>query len=151
MTSNSAKRKFHELNVLVVGTGSIGRRHIANLLSMGVKVSAYSYHPQSGREVVRKYPVSIHESLDAALDACPDAVVISNRTDQHIPVALQSAQRNCHLFIEKPISCDLTGIRELREIVCRKNLVVEVGCMLRFRPGLCTIHRLLSECAIGGL
>ena len=31
------------MKALVIGTGSIGRRHINNLIKLGIKVSAYSY------------------------------------------------------------------------------------------------------------
>jgi predicted dehydrogenase len=138
-----------DFRVLVIGAGSSGRRHIENLLSLGVKVSAFRYRSELNDELTARYGIKVFKSLDEALDSGQDAIVIANRTDQHMPVATTAAQRGIHLYIEKPLSNSLTGINELYRTIQDKALVVEVGCMMRFNPSLKLIKHFLEERVIG--
>jgi len=85
------------MKLLVVGTGSIGKRHIKNLLDLGVEVLSFSYQSNTQELDSRVTRVS---QLDVFLESDIDAVVIANRTDQHIDVALQAARAGKHMFIE---------------------------------------------------
>jgi predicted dehydrogenase len=133
--------------ILVVGTGSIGRRHINNLLELGADVSAFSYRREA-RKAINPLPPSVElvDQLSDALGAHYDAVVVANRTDLHLPVALDAARRGKALFIEKPIAISWAGIDELIEIVSNAHLVAEVGFMLRSNPNL----RWIKEFVAGG-
>lgn len=134
---------MNSLKVLVVGTGSIGRRHIANLLDLGVKVSFYSYR---GADVVGADSVT---DLASALKSDFDAVVVANKTDQHMDVAIRAAHEGKHIFIEKPVATCLVGCEELQNIVQQRSLVVEAGFMLRFHPNLLWIKQSLDEGVLG--
>lgn len=142
---------FEDLNILVVGTGSIGTRHIKNLLSLKIPVSAYSYRAERVGPLSKKYGIRVFPSIDSAFDSEPDAVIISNRTDQHMETALAAAERDIHIYIEKPLSNSMKGIDELRRLMESKSLIIEVGCMMRFNPGLRTIQELLERGEIGKL
>jgi predicted dehydrogenase len=87
--------------------------------------------------------------LDEAMDFGQDAVVISNRNDQHIEVALAAARKGLHIYIEKPLSNNLTNVEELKDLEKRNSLVIEIGCMMRFHPNLILINKLLSDGIIG--
>ncbi len=142
--------------VLVVGTGSIGRRHIANLLALGARVLAYSYRmatpaaPAGAVAATAPLPEGAEPVTDlgAALQRA-DAVVVANRTDQHIPVALQAARAGRALFIEKPLSASLHGVAELCSEAAARALVVEAGYMLRLHPNLQWLRAALGEGLIG--
>ena len=136
--------------VLVVGTGSIGSRHIVNLLSLGARVVAFSYRREIRSEPWRREVRSI-DDLDSAFKAAPDAVVIANRTDQHMDVALRSARESRALFIEKPLSHSLAGVDELMEESTSRALVIESGFMLRFHPNLTWLKAFLEAGELGDL
>jgi len=137
-------------NVLVVGTGSIGSRHVANLLSLGANVLTYSYRRAARSEPWRER-VRPFDDLEAAFTAAPDAVVIANRTDQHIDTALRGARASRALFIEKPLSHSLRGVDELRHETERRALVVESGFMLRLHPNLLWLKSFLDAGELGEL
>lgn len=145
----AVKKDKKKLKVLVIGAGSVGQRHIENLLSLGIEVSVFRYRSNLVDELARHYNINVFRSFNKAIDSMQDAVVIANRTDQHVSTALPAAERGLHLFIEKPLSHNLEGIKELRRIVKKKNLIVEIGCMMRFHPDLKLIHQLLLEKSIG--
>ena len=138
--------------VLVVGTGSIGKRHIRNLLGLGAEVAAFRYRSGAAASADPLPPgVSLVERLDQALVGPWDAVVIANSTDQHIPIALSAANNGKHLFIEKPLSNSLRGVNELLWLSAERHLIVEAGFMLRFHPNLCWMRDYLRSGELGTL
>ncbi|WP_291011770.1 Gfo/Idh/MocA family oxidoreductase [Hydrogenophaga sp.] len=143
------------MNILVVGTGSIGKRHIANLLALGVQVRAYSYRLASGAaqsgSVFDDARVQRVLDLNQALASDVQAVVVANRTDQHLPVALQAARHGKHLFIEKPLAASLAQVQHLVDAVAERGTVVEAGFMLRHHPNLRWMQTHLASGALGEL
>ena len=136
--------------VLVVGTGSIGSRHIANLLSLGADVLTYSYRREPRSEPWRD-DVRAFERLEDAFAAGPDAIVVANRTDQHLDVALRGAREGRALFIEKPLSHSLAGIDDLVRESESRALVVESGFMLRLHPNAMWLKSFLDAGELGDL
>lgn len=135
------------MKILVVGTGSIGKRHIANLLSLGAEVVAYSYRQSGSPELDPR--VQRVNNLADALPSDIDGVVVANRTDQHMDVALQAARQRKHLFLEKPLAVSLDHSEELLDLVREHRLAVEAGFMLRFHPNLQWIHQYLKGGELG--
>lgn len=149
----------------MVGLGSIGQRHLRNilaLLGMKAEISAYRVRKEQavvtetltieeGAELGKKYRYDSYDDLEAALSTLPEAVFICNPSSMHIPVALAAARRGCHLFIEKPLSHDLDGVQELISVVEAKRLVALVGFQLRFHPCLARFKRLIEEERVGRL
>lgn len=135
------------MKILVVGTGSIGKRHIANLLALGAEVSAYSYR----QNVAPELDPRVRRVLDlaGALRSDIDGVVVANRTDQHMDVALQAARQRKHLFLEKPLAVSLDHSDELMRLVREHGLAVEAGFMLRFHPNLQWIQQYLQGGELG--
>jgi len=141
------------MKILVLGTGSIGKRHIANLLSAGVQVLSYSYRASTLGADTNPIDARVTRlaDLSAALASDADAVVVANRTDQHMEVALLAAKHKKHLFLEKPLSVSLSGTDELERLVAQQQLVVEAGFMLRFHPNLLWIQQFLNSGALGDI
>lgn len=139
-----------DVSVLVVGVGSIGRRHLRNLKALGVRrLSVLRVLGKGLADPSLLDGVVLHRSLDAALDAAPDAVVVCNPTSLHVPVALEAARRNCHLFIEKPLSDSLSLIADLEIEARERALTVAVGYHLRHHPALTFIRQWVEQDAIG--
>lgn len=138
------------MKLLIIGCGSIGTRHLKNLISISAgEIIAYRTKIKKIRSIEDGYRVKTYSDMDEALDQNPDAVLITNPTSLHIQTAILAANRGCHLFIEKPISSNLDGIDELMEITKKKNLVVLIGCNLRFHPCMRFVKKILDENRIG--
>jgi len=135
---------------LIIGCGSIGKRHLGNLKQLGVQdIIAFDIRPERRQEVQQRFGVPVFAELSAALDQNPGAAVVCTPTSLHLPHALAAAQANYHLFIEKPIADSLEGIEELLAEVRRRRLVTFVQCNFRFHPGLRLVKSLLEEEKIG--
>ena len=135
---------------LVVGCGSIGKRHIRNLQALKLgEIIAHDISPARCEEVESEFQVWTFDNFKKALAQKPDVAFICTPSSLHITQALAAADNGCHLFIEKPLSNNLDGIDELIEMVDKKHLVTLVGCNLRFHPGIAKIKELLTEKSIG--
>lgn len=138
------------MKFLVAGCGSIGRRHLGNLKSLGVTdLTALDILPERRREAEKDFNVPAFESLSEALADGPNVVFVTAPTSLHVSVALEAAQRGCHLFVEKPLSHNLDDVDRLLSLAKAKGLVTLVGCNMRFHPGIAKVKKLLAEGTIG--
>ena len=137
------------MKVLIAGLGSIGRRHLKNLLHLGIKdiILLRSHRSTLPDDELQGLPFV--NDIQSALAFRPDAVIISNPTAFHLDVAIPAAEAGCHLFLEKPVSHSLQGLPELRRAVQRGGGQVYVGFQFRFHPGLQQVKRLLADGVIG--
>lgn len=137
--------------VLIVGFGSIGRRHAQNLQTLGGRELSVCDTDHLRRvEAHQMVGPATFERLEAALDHGPAVVFVCTPPSSHVPIALEAARRGCHLFIEKPLTHDLTAETiTLLDEVRRRRLVALVGCNMRFHPGLRTVKSLVDAGSIG--
>jgi len=130
------------MNLLVIGAGSIGRRHARNLKSLGAKVFLFDVDTELLNTTCETEGYSPCTNLEYFLKTeKPDAALVCTPNHLHIPVAYQMVQSGIDIFIEKPLSNTLDGIEDLIRAVDEKGCIAMVGFMLRFEPGL----RLLKE------
>jgi predicted dehydrogenase len=137
------------MKYLIVGFGSIGRRHFRNLLSLGQSDILFfrTRHSTLPEEEISGFP--IESDLAAALAHKPDAVIIANPTAFHLDAAIPVAEQGCHILLEKPVSHNLDGLDEFTAIVRKNAARVLVGFQFRFHPNLLQIRNLLQEQVIG--
>lgn len=137
------------MKFLVVGCGSIGKRHIKNLLSLNQEVIGFDISSRAREETEKKFSIQTFSDLDIALEEKLDAVFICNPNSEHISSAIKSAKKGLHLFIEKPLSHTLDGVEELIELTEKNKLITLVGCNMRFHEGIKKIKDLLDNNTIG--
>jgi predicted dehydrogenase len=138
------------LRVLVIGCGSIGKRHLGNLKTLNAgEIFACDPREDRRREATTRFGVEVWASLEEGWKREPNVAVIATPTSAHVAVALEAARRGCHLFIEKPVADRLDRLGELLDVVSRLGLVTLVGCNMRFHPGLIKIKSLLEDKAVG--
>ena len=137
---------------LIVGAGSIGRRHLGNLQALGQReLCVVDPDAAARQQAEQQYGALAVADLEAGLARRPDAVIIATPTSMHVPVALAAVRAGSHLFIEKPLSDRLAGVEELLSIVQSRNLVTLVGCNMQFHPGPRLIKQVLEQGTLGPL
>jgi predicted dehydrogenase len=137
------------MRFLIAGLGSIGRRHLRNLLALGEQEVILYRTNRSTLPGDDLAGFAVETDLRAALDHYPDAVIISNPTSMHLDVAIPAADSGCHILLEKPVSYSLERLDELRAATKRGGGQILVGFQLRFHPTLQVVARLIAEGAIG--
>lgn len=137
------------MKFMIAGLGSIGRRHLRNLVTLGERdIILYRTHQATlPDEELAGYPVMT--DLEDALAQHPEAVIVANPTALHLDVAIPAAEAGCHLLMEKPVSNSMDSIDRLRKAVSSGKGQVLVGFQFRFHPGLIQIANMLREGAIG--
>ena len=142
-----------KLNILVLGCGSIGKRHIRNLISM--KVGGITVcDPDSGKldYVKKEFSIEVFSGIEEALNSKTyDAAFVCTPPATHVANALLLLEKGVNCFIEKPLSHDIGGIDDLIEKASNMRKVVLVGYTLRFSPILIKIKKMLDERAIGNI
>ena len=134
--------------ILIVGLGSIGKRHLR---------LARELLPDGDIRVLRRQEcVSIPENsngcfsnLETAIAFEPQLAVIASPATFHIDAAQPLAQAGVHLLVEKPLSAALDGVKQLLETCREQKTVLLTGYNLRFLPSLQRFRDLLNERVIG--
>ena len=131
--------------ILVCGVGSVGERHIRNLLALGYhNIAVYRTRKLPFRNL--EFSPPIYTDLGEALnDFAPTVTFVTNPTAFHIPIALEAARAKSHLFIEKPISHNLESVGELRSTLESNHCIAMVGYMFRFHPFFKQVKAWLEE------
>lgn len=121
----------------VVGVGSLGRHHArVTTEAEGVEAAGvFDIDRDRAKAVARDLGQTSHPSLEALL-ATADAVVVAVPTEAHEEVALEALSRGVHVLIEKPLAPDLESARRILAAAADAGLVVQVGHVERFNPGL---------------
>lgn len=131
--------------LLIVGLGSIGRRHarVAREVTPSVRIVALRH-----REHAADVPDGIERCvtrLEDALAFAPQAAVIASPATRHLETALPLARAGVHLLVEKPIAAASSGVSELIGVCRDRGVVLIVGYNLRFLPSLIAFQQLLHE------
>ncbi len=142
------------MKFLIVGFGSIGRRHLRNLRALGEEDilllrSHRSTLPDAEQENNEIAGLPVETDLRTALAHHPDAVIIANPTALHLDVAIPAAEVGCAILLEKPVAHTLERVEELRAAVRLGGAKILVGFQFRFHPTLRRAAELLAEGAIG--
>jgi predicted dehydrogenase len=131
---------------VVIGAGSIGRRHLRNLLALGERDLVAVRHERAPLDAdLAAIPVT--DDLAAAV-ATETAAIICTPTSRHLEDALAAVRLGCHVLVEKPLSDRLDRVAELEEELRRRERLGAVAHCFRFHP---VVRRLREELAGGQL
>lgn len=132
--------------ILVVGLGSIGRRHarLIRQVDPGVKIAALRRvdSQSEGEELIDQV---FHSLNDAILQFRPQAAIVANPATLHLEISLALARAGIHLLVEKPLAATQEGVSELIRVCDAHQLVLAMGYNLRFSASLWEFKNQLSH------
>lgn len=134
--------------VLIVGLGSIGKRH----LRLARELLPHADIRVLRHQVVDSVPEHANgcfSKLEDAMAFAPQLAVISSPATCHLDSALPLACAGVHLLVEKPLSAATDGIEQLLEACLERKTVLLTGYNLRFLPSLRQFKDLLNGELIG--
>jgi predicted dehydrogenase len=137
------------MRFLVVGCGSIGERHVRNLISLGERdILVHDSDRKRMEEIRRKYGVDVRRELGPSLDEV-DALLVCTPPVTHVPLAKMALDAGLNVFVEKPLSHTMDGVDEIVKTAKRRGLVLAVGYNFRFHPGMRKVKEKLESGLIG--
>ena len=124
--------------VLIVGLGSIGRRHVGIIQSIFPKINiiVLRHKKYNSNDIKALGLYKCTTSVDEAIEFNPQAAIISNPPSKHIEIAKKLANKGINLLIEKPISNSSEGVQELIDICYQNKVILMTGYNMRFFPSL---------------
>ena len=138
-------------NILVVGCGSIGERHLRCLLRTGrAQVTACETSSALLERMKHEYRVAGFADLSEALGSQKfDGVVICTPAHTHLGLAITALRSGAGLLIEKPLSVNLDQIAELKEEIMKAKTFVGVAYVYHFMPAIVRAREVLQKGELG--
>lgn len=117
---------MHE-KVLVIGYGSMGKRHSSNLIKLGIRPVVLTKYPDDNKEAIFINDISEARYADYA--------VIANSTNEHLSSFIQIAEKtNCkNVFIEKPIEVSVEKGMRIKELSEENSISVFIAYNMRYK------------------
>ena len=112
------------LQVLVLGAGSIGRRHHANLATLGARSELISW---------REYSLSARERR---LRDGVDAAVIATATNLRLPLIAACAAAGVPVYVEKPLAFQRDEVEAIAMAAAPVAQWSMLGLMMRYHPAV---------------
>ena len=119
------------MNILIVGLGSIAKKHIFALKSLNLELKIFALRSNSNAEIFED--VTNIYNIDAT-DLKFKFIIISSPTYLHFDYIKKLALLGTPLFIEKPAIHSLNNVDVLKKIIEDEKLITYVACNLRFHP-----------------
>jgi predicted dehydrogenase len=117
------------MKILLIGLGSIGRRHLDCLNAADQSLDLAALRTKKGT-LTEQSTIKEFYDRQAALNFAPDGVIIANPTALHVAAALPFLKSGSSVLIEKPVTVDSNGAIELAAYQER----IRVAYCMRFHP-----------------
>lgn len=137
------------MNYLFFGLGSIGQRHLRNLISLdkNAKIFAlrkkyttplldYNNNKING-SILKKYNIKNINNLKFIKknEINIKAAFVCTPSSLHVKQALWCIKNNINIFIEKPVASNIKDLNKIKKLIKKKpRLINLVGYQLRFNP-----------------
>jgi len=134
--------------IVVIGGGSIGKRHINNLQTLGFK-NIYCLKREYNSDFEKNLKVKVITSYRELKVINPWAVFICNPTSLHIESLQEAVNLGAHIFMEKPLIHEAKGLEKAKEILKNYDKVFFIGFMMRFHPLVKEVKNILETENLG--
>lgn len=136
------------MRICIVGLGSIGIRHIKNLLCIG-QMRNIRMDIDALRSGKKNIDISIKKAIQKEyydIDNLPedyDIIFITNPTNMHFEMLSKIINKTKHVFIEKPVfdHCDY----DIHDLNLIPGNIYYVACPLRYTPVIRHLKKIISS------
>ncbi len=134
--------------IVIDGGGSIGKRHIRNLQSLGYH-NIFCLKRKQSSKFEKEFNVKVVTSYECLKDIKPLAVFVCNPTSLHIKSLEHAVIVDSHIFMEKPLVHNEFGLTHARSVLKKNSKVFFIGFMLRFHPLVKEIKSIIDSTILG--
>jgi predicted dehydrogenase len=142
-----------EKHILIIGSGSIGKRHARNLAALGCKISCVDPRPERCEELALETPVARYYATidEALLIGNYSGVVVGSPTFYHPEHTIKAMRAGLPVLLEKPVAISLKEAKSVTEVMNQTNGSVLLGYTWRWWTPLRRVKDLLNEDRVGTL
>jgi predicted dehydrogenase len=129
---------------LVIGLGSMGKRRIRCLKSLGYNdITGYDPKPERREETWQKYSIKVDEVYDVTKLDMYDAIIISTPPDCHYKYAADAVLHNIPCFLEASVLAE--DVDRIKSKMISGKAYVAPSCTLKFHPVIQKIKGLVKS------
>ena len=148
------------MNILIVGLGSIGQRHLRNIKLIKPNANLYTLREKNKNYIIKnqqifkkkdilKYYKINKVSYNDLKRLKIDASFICNPSAFHMKHAIYFLKKNSHIFIEKPLGGSISDLKKLIKLNKKYKRVISIGYQFRFHPLIKFTKNLLKKNQFG--
>ena len=139
------------MKIGISGSGSIGKRHIKNAITLGIeKQNILVFEPREDRRNEAKLlGVKLFDNFEEFSKQEFEGAIIASPTSLHAEQSIILAKNNKNLLIEKPIDSDIQKCNLLKEIITDMKLNCLVGYCFRFAEYSVKLKELIKNKVVG--
>ena len=128
----------------VLGVGHLGKIHLKCLHELGLFQIAGVYDPNSAlaKNVSEEFNLPLFSSVSELIDTV-EAVDIVAATKAHFELAKIALEKNKHIFIEKPVTANISQAEDLLKMASGKSSKIQVGHVERFNPAFYAVKDMI--------
>ena len=136
------------MKFLQIGLGSMGKRRIRNLFSLGMKdIIGFDLKKERREECEKKYSLKTIDNLNDKTLSQSDALIISVPPAVHSQYILLAIKNNKHFFVEASVLD--TDMIEIIRRVKGKSIVAAPSATMLFHPGIKKISEIVKNGELG--
>jgi len=145
---------MRKIAVAVIGTGSWGKNHarVYRELSSTELVAVCDVNPERARAIANQYGVKAYTNSSRLLQNKEiEAISVCTWSTVLAKEALKGLRAGKHVLVEKPMATNTKQAEKLCETAEQNGLILTVGFLMRFIPGLQSIREAVESKKIGEL
>jgi predicted dehydrogenase len=138
----------------IIGLGYIGQIHLRHCLKIP-NLDVVAVADVSKKALNKAKMAGVKKAFDNYEDLLKDpdieAVIIGLPTHLHLKCALQAAEANKTIFLEKPIARNVEEAKEIISATQKHSVKFMMGYPLRFNKTLCSVKEQMIEGLVGDI
>jgi predicted dehydrogenase len=140
-------------HILIIGSGSVGKRHARNLAALGCRISCVDPRAERRAELAAETPVvGAYATAEEGLQAGElYGVVVASPTAYHPANTIAALEAKLPVLLEKPVAKTAAEARTMLAAEERTGVPVLLGYTWRWWPPLRRLRALLEEKTVGTL
>ncbi len=133
------------MKALQIGLGSMGKRRIRNLLSLGITdITGFDKREDRRKEAEEKYNIKTTGEIGTELLSENDIYIISTPPDWHNEYMKYAVKFGKPAFVEASVI--KKGLQEIVETAAENGTLIAPSCTFRFHPGV----KMIKDIVLGG-
>lgn len=138
------------IRYLLVGAGSIGRRHAAEIRRTGVLVGVCDLIESRAQALVGDDPVTVFTQLPEMLARQEaDILVICTPNGLHVEQSRLALEAGLDVLCEKPLAISLESAQSLQAVLSSSGRRLWIVKQNRFNPPVAYVKQLMNQQALG--
>lgn len=138
-------------NILIIGSGSVGRRHAINLKNLGCSISCIDSDLNRAAKIIQEISGNnIYANINEALATEKfDGAVIATPSIFHKEHSLNVLENDLPILLEKPIATNIQDANSFLNLKKKTQESILLGYTWRWWPPLLEVKKLLNQNIIG--